>query len=158
MLGCSGRARTSRAVAVVAGIALALTACAINPAPPTASLAASPPDAEASSTPQQPTASSQSADCVSLPQVQAGECATILAAIAQADPKDFASASRIIVVPKCPPMVACESDYIYDLIALLVPAGGDTSHVVAFHVYGHVGFPLRVDAWVGPLPEHADIG
>lgn len=156
MHGCSRlRGSGSGAAAVIASLTLALNACTSNPAPPTAALTASPPVADASPTAQQPTASSARVDCVSLPQVQPGECATILDAIRQADASDFVSASRVVVVPKCPPMVACESDYIYDLIALLVPAGNDTSHAVAFHVYGHLGFSLRVDPWVGPLPEHA---
>lgn len=141
--------------AAVASVLLALDACTINPAPPTPALTASAPVVEASPTAQPSTASAQRADCVSLPQVQPGECAIILDTIEQADAREFASASRIVVVPKCPPMVACESDYIYDLIALLVPPGNDTSHTVAFHVYGHLGSSLRVDPWVGPLPEHA---
>jgi hypothetical protein len=79
----------------------------------------------------------------------------IVAAIRQADPHDVGSASRVFVVPKCPPNVACESSYIYDLIALLVPSGNDTAHAVALYVFGHLGGPLHVEPWTGPLPEHA---
>lgn len=144
-----------RAAAVVTGLTLALNACASTPSPPTGSLTAPAPVVYGSPSAPASTGNPQRVDCVGLPQVQLGECATILEAIGQADPRGFASASRVLVVPMCPPMVACESASIYDLIALLVPPGNDTTHVVAFHVYGHLGETLHVEQWAGPLPEHA---
>jgi hypothetical protein len=44
--------------------------------------------------------------------------------------------------------------YLYDAIAVVVPADGPGAHPLAVRVFGHQGQPLSIEAWSNPLPDH----
>ena len=94
-------------------------------------------------------------ECIDLPQAQPRTCDTVMAAVRVAHAHDADTASRVLVVDTCPPLVGCEGTYFYDLVVLLVPAGGDPGGATALHVFGHLGLPLHVEPWTGALPTHA---
>jgi hypothetical protein len=119
-----------------------------------ASCATTPPATGQPSASPRPVEASPGADCFDLPGVQAGECAAVVAAVREADPTGIGSAARVLVVPKCPPQVLCDSSFLYDLIVLLVPPGNEANPPVALHVFGHAGGSLQVAPWTDPLPEH----
>lgn len=104
--------------------------------------------------PSAPAEASPGAECFDLPGVEAGECAAVVAAVREADPTAIGTAARVLVIPKCPPQVLCDSPFLYDLIALLVPADSGTTAPVALHVLGHAGGSFQVAPWTGPLPDH----
>jgi hypothetical protein len=105
-------------------------------------------------TPGIPLAASPGSDCIDVPQAEPDACAKVIAAIRASHPQDAATASRLLIVRKCPPQVLCEGSFFYDLIVVLVPADGDTARAIALHVFGHIAEPLRVEPWTGPLPDH----
>lgn len=93
-------------------------------------------------------------ECGDVPQAEPGACAKVIAAIREARSQDAATASRLLIVDKCPRQVLCERSFLYDFVVVLLPANGDTGSAVAIHVFGHVAEPLRVEAWTSPLPDH----
>jgi hypothetical protein len=55
------------------------------------------------------------------------------------------------VVDTCPPRLLCDRAFIYDAAVVMIPGIGDP---LIAHVFGHMGEPLSVERWKGPLPEH----
>ena len=93
-------------------------------------------------------------ECIDLPQAQPRTCDTVMAAVREAHAQEADGASRVLVATTCPPQVGCAGTYFYDLIVLLIPAGGNPSGATALHVFGHLGLPLQVEPWTGALPTH----
>jgi hypothetical protein len=112
-------------------------------------------------TPPAPTASPASTAapmpavrCIGIPETEPDVCGTMVALVQETRPDEVRDASRILVVDTCPPRSMCDRQYLYDAVALVVPAGGDIAKALALRVFGHQGQPLGIEAWSGPLPEH----
>lgn len=133
-------------------VAAAVTAgCAASPA-----LTASPAQI-ASPTPIESGASTPSSPavrCVGVSEAEPNVCAKMLATIHDSHPHEFDEASRIVIVDLCPEQVLCDRFYLYDAVAVIVPADGGIANALSLRVFGHQGQPFGIEAWPGRLPDH----
>jgi hypothetical protein len=91
--------------------------------------------------------------CIGLPTTEPDVCGRIVTRVEATHPDETHAASRILVADTCPPRLACDREFLYDAVVLLVPAAGEQTGV-ALHAYGHQGQQISVEAWAGPLPQH----
>ena len=98
--------------------------------------------------------SSPAVRCVGVSEAEPDVCAKMVAALRDAHPREVEDASRIVIVDLCPEQVLCDRFYLYDAVAVIVPADGGVANALSLRVFGHQGQPFGIEAWPGRLPDH----
>ena len=98
--------------------------------------------------------SSPAVRCVGVSEAEPNVCAKMVAALRDAHPHEVDDASRIVIVDLCPEQVLCDRFYLYDAVAVIVPADGGLANALSLRVFGHQGQPFGIEAWPGRLPDH----
>ena len=101
-----------------------------------------------------PTGSPVEVECVSIQDTEPGLCRRMFEAVQAQYPAQVAAARRVLVVDTCPPRADCDRAFLHDAVVVVVPADDVDVGILAVHVTGNQGEPLRVAEWVGPLPGH----